>query len=527
MSDITPKYSLLRTLFTILLCCCTFSITIANHYYDSMLKEAGILRKKADFIGANRLLLAALEHPAVQRDPEMLDNIYSHLAMNYWNLGYYEDCLKYNTKTFELVKEKGSPKRLGILLNNLGLAYWKIGNFKLAKESYNESLQYAIEIKNDTLTGLLYNNTGLLYMDNDIFDTARSYFHRSAIIFEANGFLVNLANAYNNLGNTYREQNQLDSGLFYFVKAEAIRNSIDDKDGLAASNYNIGSIYNLRKQYPEAVTFARKSLQISTDMKSLPRIREALSMIADIFNNQRQYDSAYKYSQAYALLQDSIYSVDKATHLAYFQALTDSEMKGLRISNLEKEKQISRLRIYYGLSLGGILLIAIAFFIQRRMLIYRKEKQITLLQLSNVQEILDIKERELKEHLFTLARKNKIIESLKEQASIVPEPGPAATVHNAEELVHIRVLTDDDWTDFKEKFAKVHNGFFTALKLTDIPFTEGDTRLLSFMKLNLNAKEIADGLGISHQSVRAAKVRLKKKLNSHGYKSIEDFIAAI
>jgi len=45
--------------------------------------------------------------------------------------------------------------------------------------------------------------------------------------------------------------------------------------------------------------------------------------------------------------------------------------------------------------------------------------------------------------------------------------------------------------------------------------------------LDLSGKEMAKILGISPQSVRVGKMRLKKKLKNEGYDSVEDFLPMV
>jgi hypothetical protein len=44
------------------------------------------------------------------------------------------------------------------------------------------------------------------------------------------------------------------------------------------------------------------------------------------------------------------------------------------------------------------------------------------------------------------------------------------------------------------------------------------------MRLELNGKDMANILGISPQSVRVCKMRLKKKLPADKYETVEDFL---
>jgi DNA-binding CsgD family transcriptional regulator len=59
----------------------------------------------------------------------------------------------------------------------------------------------------------------------------------------------------------------------------------------------------------------------------------------------------------------------------------------------------------------------------------------------------------------------------------------------------------------------VFDGLLDKLRKAYPQLTHGDLKLLAYLKLNLNNKEIADLLNISHRSVEVSKYRLRRKLN--------------
>ncbi len=80
-----------------------------------------------------------------------------------------------------------------------------------------------------------------------------------------------------------------------------------------------------------------------------------------------------------------------------------------------------------------------------------------------------------------------------------------------ESLLNTKILTQEDWKNFKKQFIKLHPLFFINLKLKDIQLTKSEERLLALEYLNLNTHEIANKLGISDRSVIVSRYRLRKK----------------
>src|SRR5690606_14582080 len=95
------------------------------------------------------------------------------------------------------------------------------------------------------------------------------------------------------------------------------------------------------------------------------------------------------------------------------------------------------------------------------------------------------------------------------------------------QLLNQKILTDEDWEKFKTKFSAIYPEFLAKFKLMKTSFTEAEIRLMVLLRLKLSGKEMAATLGISPQSVRVTKMRLKKKLQEENYDSVEDFLAEL
>ncbi len=95
---------------------------------------------------------------------------------------------------------------------------------------------------------------------------------------------------------------------------------------------------------------------------------------------------------------------------------------------------------------------------------------------------------------------------------------------NLEHLLNTRILTNEQWLEFKEKFTAVYPNFFYELRNKEYAFSEAEERLLVLEKLNLKPKEIAAILGIAGPSVSRAKHRLKSKLGIDKTVNIIEFL---
>jgi DNA-binding CsgD family transcriptional regulator len=93
------------------------------------------------------------------------------------------------------------------------------------------------------------------------------------------------------------------------------------------------------------------------------------------------------------------------------------------------------------------------------------------------------------------------------------------------ELANSRILTDEDWNLFRNLFNQAHDGFIPRLIAAHPDFTSAEQRLFLLMKLELPTKQIALILGVSPDSVKKGRYRLKRKITLPDNVSLHSFVS--
>ena len=91
-------------------------------------------------------------------------------------------------------------------------------------------------------------------------------------------------------------------------------------------------------------------------------------------------------------------------------------------------------------------------------------------------------------------------------------------------LYNQRILTAENWAAFKIYFEKAFPGYLFRLRNAFPSLTEAEERLFLFIKLNLTNKEAAAILGISADSVKKTRTRLRKRLALDEKTEIDEFV---
>jgi DNA-binding NarL/FixJ family response regulator len=142
----------------------------------------------------------------------------------------------------------------------------------------------------------------------------------------------------------------------------------------------------------------------------------------------------------------------------------------------------------------------------------------------------NIVKSEINNQAILILEKNKIISEIREELSTIRD------FHNSNlnteidiisELLTARILTEENWTDFKQKFKEVYPDFITKTKVKFGKLTDTEIRLACLIKLNISNNDIGSMLGISPESVIKSKYRFKKKINLGEDIQLDDLINEI
>lgn len=154
--------------------------------------------------------------------------------------------------------------------------------------------------------------------------------------------------------------------------------------------------------------------------------------------------------------------------------------------------------------------------------LHLKEKQL--------QEQVDYKNKQVTTHALNIIQKNETLRDLRNKLEEIVKKPDRLTV--AELRKTLRIIDDSfkldkDWDDFKLYFEQVHTGFYSKLKINYPDLTTQELRHCALIRLNLTIAECASVLGISHDSMKVSRTRLRKKLHLEPNQSLTDFILGL
>lgn len=422
------------------------------------------------------------------------------------------------------------------------------------------------------------------WMKEFLFDWAKFNFTRFyqidtilAYLYEANTYTCinprKNIEANNLMGTIYQNEeffkiNGSDSSIKYFNRSFDLAKQYQDSAWMGISIGNLGAVYEFANKFDLAIPLIRQDSIASRKYNEILSLFNCTVHLADIYRQQgklaladkmlkqvekenRALKDTFYIRQMYLFKAYTAYDMGKYEEayraLRQHQGVEDAFLKSRKIAKTASAKILLYKNIYqkqkeliakskenallYRNSLIGLLLLSliIAYILyNRRQLKNEAEKKILeqkrLLELSEKKRMTDELENakeQLATYLENLLQKNELIEKVSAELQQYESQNPKKeNTISLNELYNARLLTDEDWMQFKALFDKVHPNFLNNLRKQIKELSPADLRIIALEKLNISGKEMALMLGISHDAVRKAKYRLKKKLELSEYSNL-------
>ncbi len=477
------------------------------------------------------------------------------VGVSHWSRGHYVTALEYLFSALKIYQTLDDTKGIGSIFNNLGLVYFDQGDYALGLEYFEESLVRYRSIGFEDGEVRVLNNLGRAYMRLDSLDKAEEVYNVVLEKSQRSGNRYDMAVLYSSLGELNFSRQAHEIALDYYKRSFAIREQISDLEGMAMCLYLMGKTYLARAEYGLAEQHLLQGVEVALKVSTRKWMSHIYETLKDLEEAKGNYQQALVYFEQFSARKDSLFDEEKSRQIAEmetrFQTLQKEQTLQMQEKQLQIYQQQARLQalIRNGLLLGLLVLLVMGYLVvSRQRLKIRKNKELleksrqihaseqalAVAALENVRlkekelrQELDYKNKELTSYTINFIQKNELMEELKagiEQLKKSQDREVAHKLNGLNRLVENSLHIDRDWEDFKRHFEEVHKDFFKTLKEQCAELTNNELKLCALLKLNMNLKEAASMLGISPESVKTARYRLRKKLNLSRDENLVDHI---
>ncbi len=418
--------------------------------------------------------------------------IKSALASLYHYTDNKEKSIEIKKELLTFYQKENNRRKIGLTLNDLGNSYYVIENYNVAINYLEESLRYSEEVKNHSLIGITLFNIGKTHVRMGQIQKGIDYLKKS-IYYSKNISHHPLSESWalKKLGDVYTEElNIPDKALPYLNRAIELADSIGNKDDLYQT-------YRDRSEAYAALGMHKKALEDHITYKNI---------------------------------NDSVYNMEKSKEIERLKTEFETKEKEQEIvlqkneiNLLEQKAKVSNLqKLLLGIGLLlSLLVVGFGYYGFRQKIKRNKAEK------EKLDNELAFKKKELTTHALHLARKNEVLENLKQQAQELKTAQNTGGYQHLIRTIDFDLQDDNNWENFSNYFQQVHKDFNSKIKEQYPKISATELRFLSLVKMNLSSKEIASILNISNEGIKKARYRVRKKLGLNANESLEALILSV
>lgn len=430
----------------------------------------------------------------------------------------------------EIAKSENSNQNLGHLYLQLGICYEYYYHFGLSKNYYSKALKEFKSYNNKEGIAYYYTYMGDMLEDEGENEEAMKYQLISFDIFKNLDHTKGKAMVYDNMSSIYENYGKYDSSLVCLSKALELYKAAKDSTGMSVVLNNFGDIYKKTNATDKSLEAYRQSLAIAKKIGNKEEVRGNLKDMSKIYADQQKFKEAYYTFRDFFDLNQKIKIEKKIEELSTLQIKNIEENNNLERQAILNDKKIEELNFTISIIILVAIIIILIFIYVSYQYRTKKKLEIEATKKKSIETELEMRKQKLLDYTRLLAERNEKIEELTKELDVTLEKNKIdeKSRHKAiQHLTNASILTDDDWKNFKKQFESVYEGFFAKLKVQYPDFSTGDIRLAAILKLKLTQDEIAHMMGISPDSVKKAKSRLKKRIPLSDEDKLKDWVEAL
>jgi len=468
-----------------------------------------------------------------------------------FHLGHFPQALDYHLQASELFRKAGARLQQADNLNEIGTIYYYNKQPELSHRRYEEALVIYHAAHNNPGVAMTYGRIGHLYEKQQRYDSAFLYQRRALETYLLADDKKGMSKIYENIGSIYEDLARYDSASWYFGRALDLNMTAGETLSRIEILNNLGDIFRKTGRYPEALAQTRKALQLALELNEQRQLSGAYRDLAKAHHLAGSNDSAFYYQELSRQYLLQTYSDENSKQVALLQTVYDIEKKNNEIERLQNARKTNRIMTAAIVIVVLLLVVMSILIISRQRLKLRNEQMLSFqhrqifetekelmeaalqnkqLQEGKLKEELEVRSRELTTHTLHLIQKNQLLEELRLRLDEMVKDDKRDQKKQMKQLlsqINHSFNHDQYWTEFRNIFEQVHQAFFDNLKKYCDSLTSNDLRLVALLKMNMESNDIATLLGISQDSLRVVRYRLRKKLNLQQGESLTAFIQSL
>jgi tetratricopeptide (TPR) repeat protein len=469
----------------------------------------------------------ALELATRLEDDLAMAKAHHVLGLSFWARDFYAEANGHYLKALAIYEKMDHQKGIANMHLNIGNLHDDLNQYPEAIAHMRKGLKSFLMQKDTVGIIRCYNNLGIVKQHLEEYDSSIIYLQKSLHLRLKINDLAGIAKVYNNIGVSLQKMNRHAEAMVYMKKSRRVLKSVDDLNQLGLVYLSLGTSLLKTNELKRSRQYLDSALTLATQIESNRTLILIYQNYKELEQLQGNFDKAYYFANLEAELEKKIRGEEVERKVELLNLRYENEKKAKELAqkdqHAQKEKFIKRIIVVVAFSLIVVALLVI-LVLRTRLL---RNRAIAALRLARLRDELQTKNQEIAAYTLSSIQKHEILETLRGQIKQLKgeqTPSSGKEIQRLDRLMDETFKVDEEWETFKLTFDQMHDGFFGALKNLYPDLGNAELKLCALVRLNMNLKESAKVLGISPDSVKTARHRLRKKLGLNTEDNLVDFL---
>ncbi len=484
----------------------------------------------------------------------------NNMALVYTEIPDYEKAMECYLEAYQITIKEPSKEEEICILNNISHLYSINKDFDKAKEYVRKAYEGAIQLQDSLRAGRYATNLGSFANQTGDLEQAEKYLNIAMIMLkdQTGDSSLLLITKLVKVENLYlKKEYQMAEKLALVVLEQT--SEIQDNDLKIECLLRLSKIYQQKKEFQKAIKAAKEAL---TSNPKLPATIEIYQQLSDLYRDIDVPYLALQYQDSVMTKRDSLIEIkdraqlmnnqikfdlinsekelaenkakQKTERLLFIfiiafiivfvliliwvfriQSTKNKQMKIITGLELEKEKN-EKLLLEQQLKEQETLTLLSQEQLNNEKLLLKQQlheqEVLSLLEQERLNDEIDAKNRQLTSKILFQSSRNELIEEIIHNLTEIPNQSENPVLRSVIRKLKAQIKESTDWNSFLTYFEQINPSFLSSLKAKHPDLTANEIRLLSYMYLNLDTKEISKLLNITPNYCRKKRQRLSKKM---------------
>lgn len=455
----------------------------------------------------------------VQNSRSKIDLLYAtlYLGISYYQVGEIDRALTTMNKALQFELYMDQPELFSDLNIFTGKIYTQQRNYILAEKKIQLSIVLASQAKVESKIIRGKVELGVILFSQNRCEEATPYFLEAKAFFEAQNNIDNKLIVDSYIASCHLFAQEFEPALKLFKEIDSCALTTNNTIVRSAAVSNQSIIYLYTQEYDLSIEKGKEGYNISNVIRDEYNMITMCKVTADAFAESNRHDSAFHYLKLADSLSSKVYNDEYLKKVEDMETNYEIQQGQQQLAILEKDKLIEEEHhrsdniLYFSLIIGiSFLAITILIWVQKQKAVTEKKLQIQKITNEHKEQQLNDANLELAQFKDLINKKDALISRFLNDLTIAQ-----GNITEAEhsEMEKMLMLTKQDIKRFNALFDRAYPGFISHITNSEHDnLTENDLVIIMLIFLDIKSQNQAKMLGISIDSLRKARYRLKKKV---------------